>query len=151
MIRDADSKKLAAIAVNLLLLSLLFASIIIPVAGQNETYYNNSTSVNNQTWLEGDSEPTAKNTTSLIGRVGTFIVGSGGTSGLGALLTSLITGGIIVSMIGYNRVGMVGGATTGVMTLGGMTVAGLAPGWMWALVVFGVGLILTQVLIGILR
>lgn len=151
MIDNIDRQRMLAHVANVLLLVLLVGAIALPAGAQNEPYYNNTTAVDNATWLEGNQDPTAENTTSLLGRVGTFIVGSEQGSALGALLTSLMTGGMVVSMIGGSRVGMVSGATVGVTTLGGMTAAGLAPAWMWAIVVFGVGLVLTQVVIGILR
>jgi len=144
--------RLLAHALNGILIVLLVGAGLAPIgAVSGQEYYNNTTAVDNESWLEGNEDPTAENTTSLIGRVGSFIIGSDTGSALGALLTSVITGGMVVSMIGGSRLGMVGGATTGVLTLGGMTAAGLAPTWMWALVIFGVGLVLTQVIIGILR
>jgi len=140
--------------VSSLAILLLVAAAVVPTgaaAQDNETYWENNTTVQNETWLEDNEEATAENTTNLLGRVGTFIIGSERGSAVGALLTSLMTGGIVLGMLGGSRLGMVGGSTVGVMTLGGMTAAGLAPPWMWALVMIGIGLILTQVLIGVLR
>jgi hypothetical protein len=115
----------------------------------NSSYYDDNRSlVNNETWMDNRSNATAENSTHMLTRIGSFVVGGGEEGGpVGALLTSLIMGSVVVGFVGVSRIGMVAGGTVGVLTLGGMASAGWAPGWLFALVIFGVGLVLTTVLI----
>lgn len=143
-------------ALVLILFSLSFIAVgsasEVPHTAQtanNSSYYDDNRSlVNNETWMDNRSNATAENSTHMLTRIGSFVVGGGDDGGaIGALLTSLIMGSVVVSFVGVSRIGMVAGGTVGVLTIGGMASAGWAPSWLFALVVFGIGLILTTVLI----
>lgn len=112
-------------------------------------YYDNNTTVTgDDEWMDGNEEATFDSVLTFVTRIGTFVVGSGGSaSAVGSLITSVVVGGIVMGILGGTAVGIVGGVTVTTMTLGALAAAGMVPIWLWAMVVFGIGVTLTTIFI----
>lgn len=115
----------------------------------NTTYYGNaSTDVANESWLAGKENATLEDQVSLLTRLPTMIVGSGGTTQggggpAGVLVFGFVLLGVGVAAVGRASTGAVGGATLSIMLAGGIVELGFVPRWMWAVVLLGIGLVLT--------
>ncbi|RDZ65979.1 hypothetical protein C5B90_06425 [Haloferax sp. Atlit-12N] len=153
---------------SMLVVCLLVATIVIPgiVVAQesnnstdiNETapyYANNSSNVSVDTWLEGRSDPTLDNITNIATRIGPFVIGGGSTSigsaQAGALVTGLMVLAVFLGAVMGSGVGSAGGATIAVAIAAAIVQVGLAPQWMWAIVVLGVGIVMATVSIRAFR
>lgn len=113
--------------------------------------YNDSTpTVGNESWMQGNEEPTLNNVILMFTRVGTFVIGSGGGA-LGAALMGLVVFGVVVSMVGGSAPGLVGGAVLGTATIAALSIAGFAAPWTWAVTIFAIGIVLTTVMIRALQ
>jgi hypothetical protein len=155
--------KFAAAAVGLLLVVSLLAALAAPAAGQSTSvpYYNNSSTddVNNETWLVGIEDPSLENVTSLLLRTGSYVIGTGDVGGpeggegqaTGAVVLGLTAFAVLLGILGGSGVGSVGGTVLSTAVAAGLVQTGFAPGWMWAVVLFGVGLLLSTVVIRALR
>jgi len=162
MTRDERERRrraaLAVTAVAALLTVLLLASA--PAVAENNTtnlsdkapYYANETSdVANESWMQGRENATLDNILAYAGRIDSFIVGSGvqaqGDAGYAAplLVGVLLVGGIIGTGVGTG-IGLVGGGVIMVATVFAFVQVGIAPAWLYPLVLFGVGLILSTIL-----
>lgn len=143
-------RSIAALAISAILVAsigiLLAGSIGSPVGlarADNVTnvtgYYANATiTVNNASYYQGRQKATFDNTVNMLTRLGTFVIGvddsktalSGGSS----ILIGLIVFGAVIGMSGWSRQGVVGGGVMAIVTLAGLVGLGLAPVWLWAVV-----------------
>ncbi|MGZ0745721.1 hypothetical protein [Haloparvum sp. AD34] len=156
--RNRRRTALAVAGIAALLTLVLLASA--PAVAENNTtnlsdkapYYANETSdVANESWMQGRENATLDNILAYAGRIDAFIIGSGyetqGNTGYAAplLVGVLLAGGIIGTGVGTG-VGLVGGGVIMVSTVYAFVQVGIAPQWLYALVLFGVGLILSTIL-----
>lgn len=160
---STDRAKFATAAVGLLLVVSLLAALAAPAAAQSTSvpYYNNSSTddVNNETWLVGMEEPTLENVTGLLLRTGSYVIGTGDVGGpeggegqaTGAIVLGLTAFAVLLGILGGSGVGSVGGTVLSIAVAAGLVQTGFAPAWMWAVVLFGVGLLLSTVVIRALR
>jgi len=120
------------------------------VAAQNETredvapYYSDTEEVNADSWLAG-VEPDLSGIVTLVSRTGTYVIGGGGSGVGSALLTGVVVMGIGVGTVARARVGTIAGTTLAVGGVFAASAVGIAPSWMTAVVMFGVGLVLAAV------
>jgi len=144
------------VATGLMLLALL----AVPVAAGSPTpppYYNDSSgTVDSGGWLSGLTDASLEDILELSVRVGPYVIGSGvaaqgGVGSAGVLLTGALLGAIVMSTGIRARVGPVGGAVMAVATSFAFVSVGVGPGWLYAVVLFGVGLLATVALIRALR
>jgi len=157
---------------RLLVVLLLATTSLVGVAGAQQTTATNNSTINEtapyyatsssnvtvdiDTWLEGRTDPTLDNITNIATRIGPFVIGGGtantvGTAQAGALVTGLMVLAVFLGTIMGTRVGSVGGATLATAIAAGIVEVGLAPQWMWAIVVMGVGIVLSTVAIRAFR
>ncbi|WP_148414942.1 hypothetical protein [Haloferax sp. KTX1] len=153
---------------RLLVVLILASTALVGVAGAqtttnnttiNETapyYANSSSNVSVDTWLDGRTDPTLDNITNIATRIGPFVIGGGsantiGSAQAGALVTGLMVLAVFLGTVMGTRVGSVGGATLATAIAAGIVEVGLAPQWMWAIVVMGVGIVLSTVAIRAFR
>lgn len=155
-------RSLTVIAIALL--SLAAASTLVgPAIAQSDNttnvsdiapyYENNSTSVQNDTWLEGRGDATLENTTGMFARIGTFVVGSGVRGEnvwAGPLVLGLVLVGAALGALA-GTAGIVAGSVVGVALVATLVQLGLAPAWVWAVVLFALGLVATTVYIRLNR
>lgn len=137
-----------------IVLSVLFGGLAMVQGASAQTDYypeNETQEPNNETWMDGNENATIDSTVRMVTRVGTFVVGQEAGSGLGSLLVGLLVSGVTIGIIGSSVVGVVGGVVMGVVTIGAMASAGIAPQWVWGIVVFGIGILLSSMLIRIYR
>lgn len=146
-----------------LLIVLVVSAIGLPVltgtaaAQQNTTtvpeYYNDTRNVSNEQgdWLNNDSNATVHSVTNLATRIGTFVVAGGGGREVGAVMIGLLVFGAVVSIVGGSAPGMVAGVVVGTFTIAALAAAGFAAAWLWALVVFAIGIVLSTALIRALK
>lgn len=139
---------------------LILAGVLVPVAAATPTppgYYNNSSgTVSSGPWLSGLTDASLEDILELSVRVGPYVIGSGvaaqgGVGSAGVLLTGALLGAIVMSTGIRARVGPVGGAVMAVATTFAFVSVGVGPGWLYAVVLFGVGLVATVALIRALR
>jgi len=143
---------------------VLLAACAAPVAAQSTAtptptapgYYDNSSgSADSGAWLAGMEDASLEDILELSVRVGPFVIGTGSAQGgvgsAGVLLTGALVGGIVVSTGIRGRVGPVGGAVLAVVTTFVFAEVAIGPSWLYAVVLFMVGLITTVVLVRALR
>lgn len=119
-------------------------------------YYDNSSgSVDSGGWLSGMEDATLEDILALTVRIGPFIIGTGSAQGgvgsAGVLLTGALVGAIVTGTGIRSRVGPVGGAVFAIATTFVFVQTAIGPGWLYAVVLFAVGLIATAALIRVLR
>jgi hypothetical protein len=119
-------------------------------------YYNNTTDeIDNETWMEGREEPTLTNVSAWVTRVSTFVIGSGGAGGgvgaAGALLTGALVFALVIAMVGATEVGVVGGAVAGISGVFLLVELGLAPSWLYVVVLGALGIVATAVFLRVVR
>lgn len=115
-------------------------------------YYNETVTVDNESWMDGHENATLDNVLGMFSRISTFVIGAGGDSSVvGSLLTSVVAGGIVLGIVGGSAIGIVAGVTVASLVLGALAAAGFAPAWLWAIAVFGIGLVLSTVVIRALK
>jgi len=113
-------------------------------------YANSSASVDNASWMAGRHNATLDNVVNYATRIGAYIIGSGytaqdGVGAAGTLVLGLLVGGVFVGR--GERTGPVGGAVLAVTVIAGLVSATIAPGWFWAIALFGLGTVLSVVVI----
>jgi len=146
------------------LLVVMLLATIVPVGGavaqtNNTTnvsdvapYYEGNTSeVNNESWMSGRENATLDNIVHYATRIGPFVIGGTGAEAqgggyVGPAMVSLFIMGFILSMLLSSRAGVVGSVTIAIASAGGLANAGVAPGWIFAVVLFVVGMILARVI-----
>jgi len=124
-------------------------------ANTTTLYENETVSVQNESWLEGRETATLANTTNMLTRVSTFIVGSSasgsGGSPVGALVSGILIFGVVLGAVGSSRVGFVAGGTLGTTAAFGIFSLGMFPLWIWALILMALGGVVSAVLIRLFR
>jgi hypothetical protein len=150
---------IAVVLVGLVLIGLITA----PAAGQssptptatptstptNTTYYEGAnTDVNNETWLAGKEDASLEDQVSLLTRIATMIVGpgpttQGGGGPAGVLVFGMVLLGSAVAAVGRSTTGAIGGSAVMIALAGGIVELGFVPQWMWAVVLLGIGVMLT--------
>lgn len=120
-------------------------------------YYANHSneSAGVESWMDGREDPTLANVTHYLTRVPSFLVGTGSMSGgsgpVGTVLSGLIVLAAFLGTTIGTPVGPVGGTTVSMIALAGLTSVGMLPEWLFAVALFGVGLVATKVFISIYR
>jgi hypothetical protein len=122
----------------------------------NSSYYENQSSqVDNESWLSGREDPTLDNFTHYLTRVGGFYIGQeeaqDGVGAAGAMLLSLVLFGGLVGGMRGRSVGPVAGVVLAIALSSAVVAAQTAPNWIYAIGLFGVGLILSAVTVRVLR
>lgn len=140
------------VLLTLLVLTLLFVFIPFVSSGVRATsnnttvepIYNSTPDPLNQTsWMAGRENVSLDNVSSYIASAPAFIIGSdGGVAG--SLLTGFLVFGLIVSLVGTSRPGVIAGGVLGAATTSVLVTIGLAPLWMLAVVVFAASLLLAM-------
>lgn len=154
--RRRGRRALTGIVLATILLAALAALAGGPAAAQNNSttnasagYYNNTTAtVDNESWLAGREDATLEDQVAMLTRLSTVVIGSGpetqgGGGPAGVLVFGFLVAGTGTAMLGRSQVGAVGGATVFVALAAGIVELGFAPRWMWALILLGIGTILT--------
>jgi hypothetical protein len=119
-------------------------------------YADNTSAVDNESWMEGHREPSLANILHYSTRFSSFVVGTGSPSQGGAgftgpLITGMLVYGAVIAGMYQSGIGPVGGSVTMVVASFGLTTAGLAPMWVFAVGLFGIGGVLAWVLRRALR
>jgi len=113
-------------------------------------YYNNSS---NETgadgWVTFDTPITFADMGELLGRLGSFVIGTNPDDpAVGPLITGIFVMGMVVATTGSSRSGVVGGVVLGVATVAVLAQGlALAPAWVYGAVVFVIGIIGAALLI----
>jgi hypothetical protein len=107
-------------------------------------YDNESAVVANESWMDGREEWSFDNGTNYLTRLSTFLVGSGhtaqgGAGSAGALITGLAVFGMFAGLLVGSGVGAVAGMVLAVSTTVGVIRIGLAPAWLYAVLLFLLG------------
>jgi len=148
MFGTATNRRLVLVCLGLLVvLGSLGAGVV--AADNNSTdpdYYDNSSNDTGQdVWMQGHEDPTIANITHYVALMQNYVIGGGmnaqgGVGSAGALLV----GGIVVAIgIGTgvgSGLGTQGGVALGTALLGTLSGVGLLPEWMFALMLFLLGL-----------
>jgi len=122
------------------------------VSAQNDTlnetapYYGDAEEPDTSGWFEGVDPTTLQGLVAMIGRVGTFVIGGGGTGVSGSLLTGVAVAGIGVGSVARANVGGIAGAVLGITAVFTGAATGIAPQWISAVVMFAIGLVVASVL-----
>lgn len=153
---ESDRRPFARIALALLLAALLAAVLVnglgVAAAQSNDTnvsdnapyYENESSEVNNESWFDGRENATLDNTVNFLTRIGGYVVGpgdtaQGGVGRTGPLILALVALGAVVSVGVGNGLGPVAGGVLGVTAIGGLTAAAVVPAWLYPVLLFVVG------------
>jgi len=121
------------------------------------SYYDNESAVvANESWMDGREIWTLDNGLNYLSRLSTFVIGSGhtaqgGAGSAGALVTGLVVFGVFAGMVVGSGVGAVAGAVLAVATTVGVIQIGLAPAWLYAVVLFLLGGLATTAFVRALR
>lgn len=114
----------------------------------NETapYYDDAQEPDTSGWFDGVDPTTLEGLVAMVGRIGTFVIGGGGTGVSGSLLTGVAVAGIGVGSVARANVGGVAGAVLGITAVFAAAATGIAPQWISAVIMFAIGLVLASVL-----
>jgi hypothetical protein len=135
-------KRTAIVLIGSLALLLLAGSGVAAAANNTSVdyYSNSSTSVGNASWTDGRTNATLDNALHYVSRVGTFVVGGGSVS---STASSVATGFLLFLVIAgasiRARLGIVGGSVISIVAVGGLSIAGFAPAWLYSIALFAVG------------
>lgn len=150
--RDTPNGSLGQLAAFTLVVGVLLGAGYVDVAlGQyNNTsvdYWNDTddglSDVDNGSWEQGRNA-TLNNTLNTATRVVTFVVGTG--NGVASqLMGGLLVFGAVIAVVGSSALGFVGGGVAGVVTIFALTMGGLSPVWLYAIVMAAVGVTATLV------
>ncbi|UXF50878.1 MAG: hypothetical protein HQRvContig02_4 [Haloquadratum phage sp.] len=122
------------------------------VSAQNDTlnetapYYDGAEEPDTSGWFEGVDPTTLQGLIAMVGRVGTYVIGGGGTGISGSLLTGVVVAGIGVGSVARANVGGIAGAVLGITAVFAGAATGIAPQWISAVVMFAIGLVVASVL-----
>lgn len=146
-----NRKTITSVALVVLVLTLSLGGLAGGAIAQTNTtaedeapIYENSTEPNTDTWMDG-VEPDLPGVVTLIGRVGTFVVGGGGGGVNGSLLTGVLVMGMGLGTVARSGVGSVAGGTLAVAGVFAGVATGIAPQWTSGVLMFGIGLVLASV------
>lgn len=156
------SQRLLVVVSALGIVSIAFTTAVFlssPTAAQlsnNSTYYDNhSSQVDNESWMQGRERPTLDNFTHYSTRVVGFYIGQeeaqDGVGPAGAMLLSLLIFGALLRGMDDRQVGPVAGVVLAIALAFAVVTASLAPNWIYAVGLFGIGLVLSAVVIRLLR
>ena len=114
----------------------------------NETapYYDGAQEPDTSGWFEGVDPTTLEGLIAMVGRVGTYVIGGGGTGISGSLLTGVVVAGIGVGSVARANVGGIAGAVLGITAVFAGAATGIAPQWISAVIMFAIGLVVASVL-----
>jgi hypothetical protein len=109
-------------------------------------YYENASTTTPSGWLEDRQDPTLVNVSALATRVGTFVIGSGSTTQGGGGPAGVVVFGLVVvgSVLGVVRGASVGSVAGPILLIAAAAVivsVGLAPLWLYAVILLGVGVV----------
>jgi len=109
-------------------------------------YYDNASNATPSGWLDNRQEPTLVNVSAMLTRVGTFIIGTGGTTQggggpAGVIVFGLTVLGVVLGVVRGSSVGSVGGSVVVIAAAAVIVSVGLAPMWLYAVILFGVGIV----------
>lgn len=159
--RQQDERSSSTRFRTLLVLTIVVAALALPFAAgsvgaqeSNETnqtepapYYDNtSTDVDNESWTAGNEDATFENITTYVSRIGTFVIGSDpgdNNAPTGPLIIGLMVLGAGLGVTVGSDLGIVSGAVLAVLSLAGVSAVGIFPQWVYAIGLFGVGLMLS--------
>ena len=133
-------------------LSLALTALAGRVSAQSNTttlppYYGNESTPAPNGWMDGASEATLPTIIDMILRVGTVIIGPGGTVAGGGgptgpiLFGFLLLGGAFSAVIGTGM-GSVAAGVLFVVVVGAIVSLGFVPSWLFAVFLFGLGVLL---------
>jgi len=119
-------------------------------------YQGEDTDVGIDGWLSGLVDATLDDVLTLLGRIGNFLIGSGftaqgGVGSAGVLLTGALVGGVIFGSGARASVGPVGGLVFATLAAFGFVAVGIGPSWLYATVLFAIGVIATGAVIRSLK
>lgn len=158
--------RVAVVLAALLLVGLGLAGLAAPADAapptptQNVTdkapyYADNTSDVANESWMDGHEEPTLANVTHYLARVGGFVVGEQSLAGAPGSAGPLLTGFVLLGLVGGaaigGGIGAAGGVALTVAVVGVLAGAALLPQWLYAVVLIGVALVATAALLRLLR
>ena len=131
-----------------------------PIGNENGTtesvdekapYYDGAnTEVQNESWMQGRDRATLENVLHLASRFGTFVVGGGesaqgGIGSAGPLLVGTVLLGAMIGASVRSGVGSVGGGVLSIAGIVGLQAIDVAPSWLYPVVLFGLGIVLSSV------
>jgi len=150
------NRKLVAAVGLLTIAALAVPALGTPTATPPPYYNDTSGSPNSGAWLSGLTDASLEDILELSVRVGPYVIGGGvaaqgGVGSADVLLTGGLLGAMVLSTGMRARIGPVGGAVLAVATTFAFVSVGVGPGWLYAVVLFGVGLLATVALIRALR
>ena len=139
-------RTLAVVAVVL----IATAGAIGGVAAQDDTnetppYYDGAEEPDTSSWFDGVDPTSLSGIVTMASRVGTFVIGGGGSGVSGQLLTGVAVAGIGVGSVARANVGGVAGVVLGITAVFTGVATGIAPQWISAVVMFSIGLVLASV------
>lgn len=148
------NRSILTVAVAGALFLSLFAGVSAVSAAPNNTtvapyYENQSTMVDNESWMDGRTEPTLDNQTHYLTRMSSFVIGERQAQGggwAGILLTAIVALGVMIGATVGANLGLVGGATLSVISIRALVGAGLAPPWIMAVALILLGIAATAAL-----
>ena len=114
-------------------------------ADETPPYYDDAEEPETSGWFDGVDPTSLSGIVTMLSRVGTFVIGGGGTGISGQLLTGLAVAGIGVGSVARANVGGVAGVVLGITAVFTGAATGIAPQWISAVVMFAVGLVLASV------
>lgn len=144
--------------VTLLLTSCMAFGFTGAVTGQETTenasssapmYEEQESEVDTGAWTADNEEPTLDAILTYVSRLGSFVVGTGTGEDIdqstGPLLVGALLVGTVLGVVVGTGIGTVGGSALIVSGAYAAVGVGIAPTWSYAVVVFGVGLVLATV------
>lgn len=145
-------RRLSLALCALLIVSVLFVGAVGAQANNTSVderapYYDEweGNDVDNESWMDGNEDPTIENSTTIFTRIGTFVVGSNGDGSTGAVLTGMLVLGALLGIGLGAPIGTVAGGTLATAGVFAIASTGLSPEWTVPVAMFGVGLFMASV------
>lgn len=110
-------------------------------------YYNNSTSIGNQSeWYPDGENVTLDTLGEMATRLGPYIIGTGeqipgGATYAGTIITGLAVTAVFLGAVAFTSLGAAGGVVVAATVAYGMTTIGLAPPWLKVVLLMIIGVI----------
>jgi len=144
--------KIRVLAAVVLLATCVFGGLSsVAIAQDNNTtveekapLYEDAQEPDTDGWFAG-LEPDLPGILTMVSRVGTYVIGGGGSGVSGQLLTGVAVLGIGVGSVARANVGGVAGGVLATIAIFAGAATGIAPQWLTAVVMFAVGLLLASV------
>lgn len=149
-----------ALLAAVLVVGIFGTSATLATTGNNTSakapyYENQSTDVANESWTADHEDPTLANFTHYLTRVGGFVIGDGGQAQGGGSANGIIVGLVFMAaFVGVavgTGVGSVAGAVLATIGIGGLVTAAVAPAWIYPVLLFVLGGLLSLVAIRLWR